>query len=97
MNKYSDKDLYDIANLFKIFSDSTRIRILASLLKQERNVSEITTLLNMNQSATSHQLKILNDNKLVKKRKDGKTVYYSLADKHVYDILSKGLEHIKER
>ena len=88
--------LFDTAELFKIFGDSTRIRILYSLYEKERSVNEIAELLNMNQSAISHQLRILKSSKLVKNRRDGKTVYYSLSDKHVVNIIGQGIEHIEE-
>ena len=88
--------LFDTAELFKIFGDSTRIRILYSLYEKERSVNEIAELLNMNQSAISHQLRILKSSKLVKSRRDGKTVYYSLSDKHVVNIIGQGIEHIEE-
>lgn len=95
--KHTDENtLYDVAELFKNFSDSTRIRILYCLIENERSVSEITDLLNMNQSAISHQLRILKNSKLVKNRREGKTVYYSLADDHVYNIISQGIEHVEE-
>ena len=88
--------LFDVAELFKCFADSTRIRILYSLISKERNVNEIADLLNMNQSAISHQLRILKDAKLIKKRRDGKTIYYSLDDDHVYNIIAQGIEHVEE-
>ena len=95
--KHTDENtLYDVAELFKNFSDSTRIRILYCLIENERSVSEITDLLNMNQSAISHQLRILKNSKLVKNRREGKTVYYTLADDHVYNIISQGIEHVEE-
>ena len=88
--------LYDVADLLKNFSDSTRIRIMYSLFKQERSVSEIADLLNMNQSAISHQVRILKNAKLVNNRRQGKIVYYSLADDHVYNIIRQGIEHVTE-
>ena len=88
--------LFDAAELFKCFADSTRIRILYSLISKERSVNEIADLLNMNQSAISHQLRILKDAKLIKKRRDGKTIYYSLDDDHVYNIIAQGIEHVEE-
>ncbi|MBQ6478853.1 MAG: helix-turn-helix transcriptional regulator [Erysipelotrichaceae bacterium] len=91
-----DNTLYDVAELFKNFSDSTRIRILYCLIEKERSVTEIAELLNMNQSAISHQLRILKNSKLIKNRREGKTVYYSLADDHVYNIISQGIEHVEE-
>ena len=97
MKKINENTLYDVAELFKNFSDSTRIRILHCLIEKERNVTEISELLNINQSAISHQLRILKTNNLVKKRRDGKTIYYSLDDDHVYNIIYQGIEHINER
>lgn len=95
--KTNENTLYDVAELFKNFSDSTRIRILYCLIENERSVSEIASLLNMNQSAISHQLRLLKNSKLVKNRRDGKTIYYSLDDDHVYNIIYQGIEHINER
>lgn len=92
----SENTLYDVAELFKNFSDSTRIRILYLLIEEEKSVSEIAELLNMNQSAISHQLRFLKNSKLVKNRREGKTIYYSLADDHVYNIISQGIEHVEE-
>ena len=83
-----DDDLYDLAELFKVFGDSTRIRILFVLFESEMCVCDIAQLLNMTQSAISQQL--------VKSRRDGKSVFYSLADDHVYRIINQGFEHIKE-
>lgn len=95
--KVLENTLFDTAELFKIFGDSTRIRILYCLFDKERNVSEIANTLNMNQSAISHQLKILKNNKLVKSRREGKIIYYSLDDKHIYNIINQGIEHIIEK
>lgn len=95
-NKINDNTLFDVAELFKVFGDSTRIRILYCLYDSEKSVTEIANTLNMNQSAISHQLKLLKYNKLVKNRRDGKTIYYSLDDKHVYNIINQGIEHINE-
>ena len=95
--KLPDEDtLYDLAELFKVFGDSTRIRILFVLFESEVCVCDIAETLHMTQSAISHQLKILKQSKLVKARREGKTVYYSLADRHVYNIIGQGLEHITE-
>lgn len=94
--KIDENTLIDVAELFKYFSDSTRIRILYSLIEKERSVNEIAELLNMNQSAISHQLRILKNSKLIKNRRDGKTIYYSLDDDHVYNIIAQGIEHVKE-
>lgn len=88
--------LYDVAELFKIFGDSTRIRILYALLSQELCVCELATLLTMTKSAVSHQLRILRQTKLVKNRRRGKEVYYSLDDDHVATIINLALEHTKE-
>lgn len=98
MNKnIIDEDtLYDAAELFKVFGDSTRIRILHCLLNNEKSVTEISELLNMNQSAISHQLRILKNSKLVKNRREGKTIFYSLDDDHVYNIINLGIEHVIE-
>ena len=92
----SEDELYDLAELFKIFGDSTRIRILFVLLEAEVCVCDLAEALSMTQSAVSHQLRILKASKLVKSRREGKTVYYSLADDHVLSIISQGLEHIEE-
>ena len=86
----------DLADLFKVFGDSSRIRILYRLLEDEHCVQDLAENLSMTQSAVSHQLKILNMNKLVKNRREGKQVYYSLADDHVSTILSMGKEHLEE-
>lgn len=92
-----DEDLlYDVAELFKIFGDSTRIRILSALLSSELCVCDICSLLNMTKSAVSHQLRILRQAKLVKNRRRGKEIYYSLDDDHVASIINLALEHAKE-
>ena len=88
--------LYDLAELFKVFGDSTRIRILYALFEAELCVCDIARLLGMSQSAISHQLRILKGSKLVKYRREGKTVFYSLADAHVRTIIDQGREHIEE-
>ena len=88
--------LYDLAELFKVFGDSTRIKILFALYESEMCVCDIAALLNMTQSAISHQLRVLKQMKLVKNRRDGKTIFYSLADDHITTILSQGIEHIEE-
>lgn len=88
--------LYDIAELFKVFGDSTRIRILYVLFESEVCVCDLAETLNMNQSAISHQLKILKQAKLVTGRREGKSVFYSLADDHVRTIIDQGREHIEE-
>ncbi len=92
-----DEDLlYDLAELYKVFGDSTRIKILYVLFEAEMCVCDIARLLNMTQSAISHQLRVLKQSKLVDYRKDGKTVFYSLADDHVKTIIGQGLDHISE-
>ena len=91
-----EETLYDLAELFKVFGDSTRMRILCALFESELSVSEISELLEMSQSAISHQLRVLKQAKLVKNRRDGKIIYYSLADDHVYTIFNQGLSQILE-
>ncbi len=88
--------LYDLAELYKVFADSTRIKILYCLFEAEMCVCDIATLLSMTTSAISHQLRVLKQAKLVKFRRDGKTVFYSLSDDHVSTILDMGMEHIVE-
>ncbi|MGN0654064.1 MAG: ArsR/SmtB family transcription factor [Oscillospiraceae bacterium] len=88
--------LYDLSELFKVFGDSTRIRMLYVLSESEMCVCDLATILGMTQSAISHQLRALKQSKLVKCRRDGKSVFYSLADSHVKTILEQGLEHIEE-
>lgn len=92
----NDDELVDLAELFKIFSDSTRIKILYSLLISEMCVCDIATLLGMSQSAISHQLRTLKQSGLVKYRRDGKTIFYSLSDSHVSTIINQGMEHVQE-
>ena len=91
-----ENELYDLAELFKVFGDSTRIKILNALLVSEMCVCDIANILSMTQSAVSHQLKNLKNARLIKNRKDGKTVFYSLADEHVMTILNQGIDHIEE-
>lgn len=91
-----DDAMMELSDLFKVFSDSTRVKILSALSEGECCVRDIADLLSMNLSAISHQLRILKQAKLVKNRKDGKTVFYSLADDHVESILRIGMEHILE-
>ena len=92
-----DEDiLYDLTELFRLFGDSTRLRILYVLFESELCVCDIAVLLGLTQSAISHQLRVLKQMKLVKNRRDGKTVYYSLADGHIQNIISQGMEHILE-
>lgn len=88
--------LYDLTELFRIFADSTRVRILYVLFESEMCVCDIAALLGMTQSAISHQLRALKNARLVKSRRDGKTVFYSLADEHVKTILDQGIEHVTE-
>lgn len=88
--------LLDLADLFKVFGDSTRVKILCALQKSEMCVCDISYLLGMTKSAISHQLKTLRQSRLIKNRKEGKVVYYSLADDHVKTIFSDGLKHIRE-
>ena len=92
-----DEDIvFDLAELFKVFGDSTRLKILCVLLESEMCVCDIAELLNMSFSAISHQLRVLKQSKLVKFRREGKTVIYSLSDDHVRSIIDQGLEHIEE-
>lgn len=88
--------LLDLAELFKVFGDTTRIRILFVLFEEELCVCDLAAALNMTQSAISHQLGILKRSRLVKSRRDGKSVFYSLADEHVRSIIAQGMEHIEE-
>lgn len=92
-----EENLYDLAELFKVFGDSTRIKILWALDEAEMCVCDIAALLNMTQSAISHQLRVLKQANLVKNRKEGKVVYYSLDDEHVKQIFDQGLVHINEK
>lgn len=92
-----DEDcLYDLTELFRVFGDSTRIRILYVLFASEMCVCDIAALLGLSQSAISHQLRALKTARLVKSRREGKTVFYSLADEHVKTIIDQGLEHVSE-
>ena len=91
-----ENELYDLAELFKVIGDSTRIRILFVLFEAEVCVCDLAEVLHMTQSAVSHQLKILKQNKLVKSRREGKSIFYSLADDHVKTIIAQGMEHIEE-
>ena len=92
----AEEMLYDMAELFKVFGDTTRIRILYALFSSEMCVCDIADLLNMTQSAISHQLKVLKQARLVKFRKEGKSVYYSLDDDHIKTILYQGISHLSE-
>ncbi len=89
--------LFSLAELFKVFGDTTRIRILCALFKKELCVCEISEIIQMGQSAVSHQLRILRASSLVRVRRDGKSSYYSLDDEHIYKIFKLGLEHILEK
>ena len=96
-DKLPDEEmLYDLAELFKVFGDSTRIKILYVLLESEMCVCDIAELLHMTQSAISHQLRVLKQSQLVKFRREGKAIFYSLADNHVVTILSQGMDHVGE-
>ncbi len=92
-----DEVLYDLADFFKIFGDSTRIKILYALSAGEMCVRDLTELLGMNQSAVSHQLRILKQSRVVKYRKEGRYALYSLDDDHVAQIVAQGMEHLSER
>ena len=95
-NMPDELELYDLAEFFKVFGDSTRIRILFALFEAEVCVCDLAEALGMTQSAVSHQLRILKQNRLVKNRREGKSVFYSLADGHVRAIIDQGREHIEE-
>lgn len=88
--------LYDLAELFKVFGDSTRIKIICSLFESEMCVCDLSALLNISQSAISHQLRVLKSARLVKFRRAGKVIYYSLDDEHIKQIFDAGLHHITE-
>ena len=92
----NEENLYDLADLFRVFGDSTRIKIMYALFESELCVGDIAEALGMTQSSVSHQLRVLKDNKLVKFRRDGKQIIYSLDDDHVRSILSLGMEHVEE-
>lgn len=93
-----DEELfYDLSDLFKVFGDTSRIKIIYALFESEMCVCDLAALFNMSQSAVSHQLRVLKQARLVKYRRDGKVVYYSLDDEHVKEILDKGLSHVEER
>ena len=97
VNTIDEEKLIDLAELFKVFGDSTRIKILYALFEEEMGVGDLAEVLNMTISAVSHQLRILKANKLVKNRRDGKSILYSLDDEHVYKIIAMGKEHIEEK
>ena len=92
----SEETLYDLAELFKVFGDTTRIRILYVLFEAEMCVCDIAEILNMTQSAISHQLRVLKQARLVRSRREGKQIYYFLADDHVRTIIGQGMDHITE-
>jgi ArsR family transcriptional regulator len=92
-----EETLYDLADLFKVFGDSTRIKVLCALFQTEMCVCDIAALLGMTQSAISHQLRVLKQARLVKYKREGKVVYYSLDDEHVKSIFDQGLIHISEK
>lgn len=91
-----EEELQDLADFFKVFGDATRLKILYVLLCSEMCVYDIASLLGMSQSAISHQLRVLKQMDLVKNRREGKTIFYALADSHIVTILSQGLDHIEE-
>lgn len=91
-----EEDIIEISDLFKNFSDSTRVKILFALVIKELCVQDIADLFSMSQSAISHQLRVLRASRLVKARREGKNIFYSLDDDHIRDILNIGLEHVKE-
>lgn len=91
-----EEELQDLAEFFKVFGDATRLKILYVLLCSEMCVYDIAAVLGMSQSAISHQLRVLKQQDLVKHRREGKTIFYSLADAHIVTILSQGLDHIEE-
>ena len=91
-----EEELQDLAEFYKVFGDATRLKILYVLLSAEMCVYDIAAVLNMSQSAISHQLRVLKQMALVKNRREGKTIFYSLADAHIVTILSQGLDHIEE-
>ena len=96
MKMPSEEEIYDLSDFFKIFGDSTRIKILSVLRQGESGVQALADKVEMSQSAVSHQLNTLRLANLVKKRREGKTIFYSLADDHIATILDMGLEHINE-
>ncbi|MFR5265613.1 ArsR/SmtB family transcription factor [Clostridium sp.] len=95
-NLPEEETLYDLAEIFKVFGDTTRIKILCSLFEHEMCVCDMAALLNITQSAVSHQLRVLKQARLVKFRREGKVVYYSLDDEHVKNIFNEGLNHVLE-
>ena len=95
-NMIIEEKIFDLAELFKVFGDSTRIKIINALMIKDLCVCDIADITNSTPSAISHQLRVLKQMKLVKNRREGKTVYYSLADDHIENIISQGMEHIME-
>ena len=93
---YHEDLLFDLADLFRMFADSTRVRILNELMKKEMGVTELANAMQMTTSAISHQLRILKDSRLIRSRRDGKGIIYSLADDHVATIMNMGIEHLME-
>ena len=93
----TDEKIADVSDLFRVLGDSTRIKILWALDNNELCVCDIASLIGMTKSAVSHQLRVLKDNALVKNRREGKIIYYFLADTHVQDIFEKAVEHVNER
>ena len=96
LNKIEEEELLDLADIFKLFSDSTRIKIICSILNTELCVCDICEMLKLNQSTVSHQLQLLRSAKLVKYRRDGKQIFYSLEDEHIEEIMKTALAHIRE-
>lgn len=96
-NMLDDDTVFRVSNLYKVFSDETRLKILNALLSTELCVCDISEILNMSHSSISHQLKTLRDMKLVKTKKVGKSVYYSLIDNHIEKIIRIGVEHVNEK
>lgn len=96
MKTINDNVLYDLADLFKVFGDSTRLKILYVLSEDEMCVGDISAALNMTQSAVSHQLKVLKQSRLIRSRREGKQIFYCLADNHVRSIIDQGMEHVEE-
>lgn len=90
------RTLSDLAELYKLFGDPTRLKILMSLSRHELCVCDLASLIEMSQSAVSHQLRVLKQGRLVKSRREGKSIFYSLADDHVHSVLAQGMEHISE-
>ena len=95
-NMLSEENIFEVSNLYKVFGDETRLKILNSLLYSELCVCDISSILEMSHSSISHQLKILRDMKLVKTKKIGKSVFYSLMDDHIFEIIKIGVEHVNE-